>query len=555
MSTPAEPVSPDTPVAAETAPPKKPGILRSSLIFSALTLVSRVLGLARDLVITARLGASLTPAADAYNTMLAFPNLFRRIFAEGAFAAAFVPAYSRTLSAEGKEAADKLAADALATLAAMTIALTVVVQLAMTPLMYVINPGFADDPVKFKLAVTLTQISMPYLPCMAIGALLAGVLNARGRFIVSGGFPIVLNVVMLIAVWPQEDPIQGAYAASWAVLISGVLQAGLLFWGARKAGARIGAVAPRLSPQIKALIGLAIPGTIAASATQINIFISSMLASFVDGARSWLAVADRLYQLPLGLIGVAIGVALLPRLSAAVQLGDEEDASVATDQAIVFALALTLPAAAALVAMPFYLIDGMFTRGQFTVDDARFTAQALFHYGWGVPAFVLVRVLSPAFFARQDTRTPMKFALASVVVNIIFGIALFQIVGFQGIAAATSIAAWLNVGLMVFTLRKRGQYALSKKALGRLLRVLGASAALGIVLFMADQQRAWLESPLTGINLGGLGPKEIAILSLCAVGGGLLYPFLVIAFGGLTLREIKAALRRPANAQTMSSEV
>ena len=536
-------------------PARKPGILRSSLIFAGLTLISRILGLARDLVITARLGASLTPAADAYNTMLAFPNLFRRIFAEGAFAAAFVPAYSRTLKAEGKEAADRLASDAMATLAAMTIALTVVCQLAMPWLMLVINPGFADDPVKFNLAVTLTQISMPYLPCMAIGALLAGVLNARGRFIVSGAFPIVLNIVMLAAVWPQKDPIQGAYAASWAVLVSGVLQAGLLYWGARRTGARIGAVKPSLSPQIKALIMLAIPGTIAASATQINIFISSMLASFVDGARSWLAVADRLYQLPLGLIGVAIGVALLPRLSSAVQEGDQDDASVATDQAVVFAMALTLPAAAALMAMPFYLIDGMFTRGQFTVDDARFTAQALFHYGWGVPAFVLVRVLSPAFFARQDTRTPMKYALASVVVNIVAGVALFQVVGFQGIAAATSIAAWLNVVLMVATLARREHYAISKKAWGRLLRVLGASAALGVLLYMADQQRAWIEAPLQGVSLAGLGPKEIAIVGLSAIGGGLVYPFLAIAFGGITLREIKAALRRPAKAQTMSSEV
>jgi len=540
---------------ADAPPPKRQGILRSSLIFAALTFVSRILGLARDLVITARLGASLTPAADAYNTMLAFPNLFRRIFAEGAFAAAFVPAYARTLKGEGQEAADKLASDAMATLAAMTVALSVVCMLAMPWLMMAINPGFIDDPVKYKLAVTLTQISMPYLPCMAIGALLSGVLNARGRFIVSGGFPIVLNIVMLIAVWPQHDPIQGAYAASWAVLVSGVLQAGLLFWGARKAGARIGVVWPGLSPQIKTLIALAIPGTIAASATQINIFISSMLASFVDGARSWLAVADRLYQLPLGLIGVAIGVALLPRLSSAVQEGDHDDASVATDQAVIFAMALTLPAAAALVAMPFYLIDGMFTRGQFTVHDARFTAQALFHYGWGVPAFVLVRVLSPAFFARQDTKTPMKFALASVVVNIVAGIGLFQVVGFQGIAAATSIAAWLNVILMVFTLHRREAYSISRKAWGRLVRVLAASAALGGLLYMADRQRAFIEAPLQGLNFAGLGPKEIAILALCGFGGAVLYPFLAIAFGGVTLREIKAALRRPAKAQTMTSEV
>lgn len=547
VSTPPDQASPAAQIAVEKGPgtpPKRPGILRSSLIFSGLTLISRFMGLARDLVITARLGASLTPAADAYNTMLAFPNLFRRIFAEGAFAAAFVPAYARTLESEGKEAADRLASDALATLAAATIGLTIIFQLAMPWLMLGINPGYADDPVKFKLAVTLTQISMPYLPCMAIGALLSGVLNARGRFIVSGGFPILLNVVMLIAVWPQEDPIVGAEAASVAVLVAGVLQAGLLWWAARRAGANIVLRWPRLTPQIKLLIGLAVPGAISASATQINIFISSMLASLVDGARSWLAVADRLYQLPLGLVGVAIGVALLPKLSASIQVGDHDDAQAATDQALIFALALTLPAAAALVSMPFFLIDGLFTRGQFTVDDARFTAQALFHYGWGVPAFVLIRVLSPAFFARQDTKSPMRFALASVALNIVGGVGLFYLVGFQGIAAATACAAWLNVGLMVFTLAKRKHYTPSANAWSRIIRVLLASAVMGAGLAAASHWRPALEGLLNGFSMAGFGPKEITILTVCLL-GALAYPFLVLAFGGLTIAEIKGALKRP----------
>jgi len=446
---------------------KAGGLLRSSAIFSGLTLISRFMGLARDLVITARLGASATVAADAYNTALAFPNLFRRIFAEGAFAAAFVPAYSRTLTGEGAETADKLASDALATLAAATLILTVAAQLAMPWLMYVINPGYAADPAKFKLAVVLTQISMPYLPCMAITALLSGVLNARDRFILSGGAPILLNLGMLIAVLPQHDSIRAAYAASWGIVGAGVAQAALLWWGARKSKANIVLRLPRLTPEIRALIGLAIPGAIAASATQINIFVSGVLASQVAGARSWLAVADRLYQLPLGLVGVAIGVALLPRLSQALQAGDHDDAQTATDQAIVYALALTLPAAAALTAMPFFLIDALFTRGEFNTIDAHATAAALFHYGWGVPAFVLTRVLSPVFFARQDTKGPMRFALISVAVNIVLGILLFRVIGFQGIAAATAVASWINVVQMVMALSRKGDYRPSKAAWGR----------------------------------------------------------------------------------------
>lgn len=530
----------------EASPPpaaRKPSLLRSSLIFSSLTLVSRFMGLARDLVITAKLGASTTIAADTFQTALAFPNLFRRIFAEGAFTAAFVPAYSRTLDAEGKDAADKLATDALATLAAATLVLTVVAQLAMPWLMYAINPGYADHPEKFRLAVILTQICMPYLPCMAIVALLSGVLNARDRFILSGAAPTVLNAAMLVAVLTQTEAVAAAKAASWGVVAAGILQAAWLWWGVRRVGARVGVVWPKLTPDIKALIALALPGAFAASATQINIFISGNLASFMDGARSWLSVADRFYQLPLGLVGVAIGVALLPRLSQAISRKDEADAQVATDQAVVFALALTLPAAAAMVAMPFYLIDGLFTREQFTAYDAGQTALALFYYGLGTPAFVLNRILSPVFFARSDTKKPMQFALISVGVNVVLGIALFFLIGFQGIAAATAIASWINVGQMVWTLHKRGDYRPTAKAWGKMARILLASALMGGLLAAAAHFRRALEAPLAGFSFHGLGAKEITVLLIVAIGAAI-YPALLFATGGLTPAEMKAALRR-----------
>ncbi|MGZ8364049.1 MAG: murein biosynthesis integral membrane protein MurJ, partial [Caulobacteraceae bacterium] len=449
--------------------PRRLGVIRSSVIFAALTLVSRFMGLARDLVLTARLGASMTIAADAYYTALAFPNLFRRIFAEGAFAAAFVPTYSRTLAQDGPDRADKLAADALATLAAITVGLCVLFQLAMPWLMYVINPGYVHDPEKFKLAVILTQITMPYLPCMAIAALFSGVLNARGRFIISGAYPTVLNAVMLVIVWPIHDPVRAAYAASIGVAIAGVGQAGLVWWGAWKTGARIGLARITLKPEIKALMKLAVPAAIANSATQINLFVSGIMASQIDGARVWMNVADRLYQLPMSLVGVAIGVALLPRLAQAIGAKDHGDAQAAMDQAMVFALALSLPAAAALMAMPVYLIDGLFTRGAFTYADAHQTGLMLFHYGWGVPAFVLQRILQPAFFARSDTRTPMRFSLISVGVNIALGLLLFYFIGVQGIAMATSIAAWVTVLQMGVSLHRRGDYRASRTAWSKML--------------------------------------------------------------------------------------
>ncbi len=521
----------------------KGGLIRSSMVFSSLTLVSRFMGLARDLFITARLGASATPAADAFNTAQSFPNLFRRIFAEGAFTAAFVPAYSKVLAKEGQEAADKLATDALATLAAATLVLTVVFQLAMPWLMFVINPGFADQPDKFKLAVILTQISMPYLPCMAIVALLSGVLNAGGRFALSAAAPTLLNAGILIAVIPPNSAIDSAYAATWGVFGAGIAQACLLWWGVWRVGAKIRPTLPRLTPEIRALIATAIPGAIAASVTQINIFISGIIASQVNGARTWLAVADRFYQLPLGLVGVAIGVALLPTLSRAISLDDKVEAQRTTDQAIVFAMALTLPAAAALLAVPHYLIDGLFQRGEFTAFDAQETAKALFHYGWGTPAFVLARVLSPVFFARADTKAPMRFAIISMVVNIVLGIALFQIIGFEGIAAATAFASWLNVGQMVWALRKRGDWTPSPVAAGKLVRILLASTAMGLSLFAAQFYRAELEALVGAFRLPGLGPKEIVVLLLCLAGAAI-YPPLLLASGGVTLAEVKAALRR-----------
>lgn len=424
-----------TETARAAEPTAKPaGLIRSSAIYSALTLVSRFMGLARDLVIAAKLGASQTIAADAYYTALTFPNLFRRMFAEGAFAAAFVPDYAKRLEAEGKEAADRYAGDALTTVAAFTIALTVVCQLAMPWLMMAYSYGFLATPEKFKLAVVLTQITMPYLPCMVVAALFAGVLTARGRFIVYGFYPTILNVVMLAAVIPQSDPTRAAWAASWGVIIAGVSQAALCWWGAHRLGARIRPGALRLTPEIKALVRRMVPGIIASSATQLNIFISAMLASQVQGMRAWINYADRFYQLPLSLVGVAIGVALLPRLATAIGRKDHDDAQAAMDQSVVFGLALSLPAAAALVAMPGYLIDGFFARGAFTHADAAASAKLLYWYGWGVPAFVLIRILQPAFFARGDTRTPMVYSLVSIAVNIALGVGLFFTIGFQGIA-------------------------------------------------------------------------------------------------------------------------
>jgi putative peptidoglycan lipid II flippase len=529
------------PPAIDLPAPRKVGLIRSSMIFSALTLVSRFMGLARDLVITAKLGASQTIAADAYYTALAFPNLFRRIFAEGAFAAAFVPTYSRKLEGEGAAEADRFASDALATVAAVTIALTFVIMLAMPWVMLVYSPGFEGE--KFRLAVLLTQVTMPYLPCMVVAALFSGVLTARGRFIIYGLYPTLLNLVMLAVVLPQHDPVEAAKWASVGVIIAGVSQAALCWWGARMSGARIRLTRPKLTPEMKALIKLALPAAFANSAVQINLFVSAILASQVPGMRAWLNVAERFYQLPLSLVGTAIGVALLPRLAQSFQRGDHADAQAATDQGIVFSLALCLPAAAALVAMPIYLVDGLFARGQFTHHDAAASGLILLQYGWGLPAFVLVKILQPAFFARQDTATPMRYSLISVGVNIVLGVTLFYTVGFQGIAIATSVATWITVLQMALRLRHDGAYSPSARAWSKMGRVAAASLGMGAFLAACAHFRAEIEAPLAGVRFLGLGAKEICVLAVCAVGGAV-YPVLLFAFGGVTPTEVRAAFRR-----------
>ena len=520
---------------------KSSGLIRSSMVYSAFTLISRFFGFFRDLAITYYLGASTSFAADAYNMGFSFPNLFRRIFGEGAFASAFVPAYSKALTTDGEEVADVLAADAMAVLAAGALGVTLVAELTMPWLMYAIAPGFHGE--KHDLAVRLTQIMMPYLPCMAIYAHLSGVLNGRNRFILSAAAPILLNLWTLIAVWPAKTTLEAAYYASVGVVIAGISQAALLWWGVRRSGANVNFRWPRLTPEIRKLILLAVPGSIAASATQVNIFVSSMMVSQVNGARSWLAVCDRLYMLPQGLVGVAVGVALLPQLSRAVHARDREASQGAIDEAIVFSMALTLPAAAALLAMPFFLIDALYTRGAFTAFDAHATADALRQYAWGVPAFVLAQLFSRVFFASQDTKTPMRYALISVAVNVVAGVSLFYLIGVPGIAAATSLAAWVNVLMMVTTLGKRGLYTPGSAAASRLLRILAATVALGVIAGAASLNRSLLQGLLGGVHVGPFHQKEIAVLLACLIIMAL-YPVLLFASGGLTLAQARAALRR-----------
>jgi putative peptidoglycan lipid II flippase len=360
--------------------------------------------------------------------------------------------------------------------------------------------------------------------------------------------PILLNLWTLATVLPARSPHEAAIWGAWGIVAAGISQAALLWWGVRKSGAKVDIRLPRMTPEIRQLIGLAVPGAIAASATQISVFVSGILVSQVNGGRTWLFFCERLYQLPQGLIGVAIGVALLPKLSRSIHAGDETGARGAMDEAVVFSMALALPCAVALVTIPFFIIDGLFTRGAFHTFDAHQTANALFFYGWGVPAFVAAQLFNRAFFARQDTKTPMRLGLISVVVNVVVGISLFHFIGVPGVAAATTVAWWTNVVMMAVTLGRRAHYRPHPKTVARMVRILAANLALAGLLLAAGHWRGAIQGAFGHLHVSKIGPKEFAVALVAVLGAGV-YPFLLFAAGGLTLTEIKSALRRGQKAE------
>lgn len=528
-------------------------LARNTLVQTSFTLLSRVLGYARDRAISNIIGAN--PIGDAFATAQMFPNLFRRIFAEGAFSQAFVPVFARTQKEQGEDVAAGVASQSLSVLLLATVILTIAAQIAMPWLMLLIHGGYANQPRYFSYAVLLTQITMPYLVGMSAAALFSGVLNTAGRFALSAAAPVFLNLCILAAVIPAPDPETAALWGAIAIAVAGVVQAVLLFWGCRRLGVRIAFRAPRLTPDVKKIVVLMGPAVFAGSATQINVFVSQALASFEVGAKSWLYAADRLYQLPLGLIGVAIGVALLPRLSRAVASGDSDDEGKALNEAVALSMAFTLPAAAAFLVAPYVLMHGFWTGGQFTDADARATAAALFHYGWGVPAFVLTRILAPPFFARQDTRRPMMFAMASVFANIALGVAFFfglraaGAPGYVGLAIGTSAAAWVNVILLAGALLREKTWRPDAAMISRMTRIGVATGIMAAVVWATIPFYPAINAEFGRLPVVGVAGKELATL-IISLAGFMVFVLAAFALRAVTLGEIRSALRRERGAST-----
>ena len=524
-------------------------LARNTLVQATLTLGSRVLGFARDMALAARFGQG--PMMDAFTTALMLPNMFRRLFAEGAFAQAFVPVYGGVRAREGDEAAAVTASEAMSFMLAVVAAFCIVLQVLMPWIMPWLLSAYRGQPQIMQVAVTATQLAMPYLACMTVASLLSGVLNTGGRFALSAGVPVFLNLCTLAPLLAaQVIPASQPKVLLWvtaAVTVSGLIQAGLLWWGVQRLGITLRLSWPRLTPNVKRALALAVPGAMAGGAMQVNSLVSQILAGSDEGAKSVLYNADRLYQLPLGLIGVAIGLALVPRLTRAFIADDHEGGRKTLDDGITLAMAFTLPAAVALFVIPFFIIDATVTRGAFTSADAARTADVLRQFAWGVPAFVLAKVLTPPFFAREDTRRPMIYAVAAVVFTIVVGAGLFfwlsrmGIDGVLGLAVATSLSAWINVTLLAGTLMREDAWRPSPAFLSRLSRVLAASAVMAALLVVAGMGYGTLSRVLLA--------KEIAVLIVCGA-GGLVYAACIVLFRAVSVSELKATLKREPGAAT-----
>ncbi|MCF8495835.1 MAG: murein biosynthesis integral membrane protein MurJ [Alphaproteobacteria bacterium] len=510
-------------------------LLKAMATVGGLTAVSRVAGFIRDIMTAAILGAG--PIADAFFVALKLPNFFRRITAEGAFSVSFVPLYSEAMEKEGRESADSFAGNAMVMMFWGLLAFTIVIMIAMPVVIMLIAPGFSDDPERYNLAVSLSRITFPYLLMMSVAALLGGVLNAHGRFVPFAAAPILFNLALigvLLVAWKFHT---AAHALAWGVLIAGILQFGLLYLYIRREKITLPLLRPRLDIRTKKLFRLMGPGVMGAGVMQINLFADMIIGSFLPvGSISYLYYADRLNQLPLSTVGIAVGTALLPMLSRAVGSGNEAEARSLFNRALEVTLFLGLPAALALLILANPIISVLFERGAFDAQDAHATARVLQGYAIGLPAYIAVKVYSTAFWSRQDTMTPVKISIAVTLANIGLALILVQFMGVAGIALATGIVGWLQIALLARLLRGSPSTGFDERFRFALPRIILSTAIMGAALYGANiALDGWR-------GMGSFG--EIAALSVLVAGGLALYAGAIFATGTLKASELKAYLTK-----------
>lgn len=502
-----------------------------------LTMVSRVLGFVREMVMARILGANIY--ADAFLVAFRLPNTFRRFFGEGAFSAGFVPLFSQRYHGEGGlDEARKFSEEVLAVFLPVLLAFTIIGQIAMPAMVWLLASGFAGDPEKFELTNWLSRLTFPYLMLISLVSLYSGVLNSMHKFAAAAFAPALLNLAMLVALLlvPQGG-VASAEALSVAVVVGGVVQLALVWWAARQAGISLRLRRPRITPGVRQFFRVVIPATFAAGVYQVSILIDTQFISYLaEGSMAHLNYADRLNQLPLGIIGTALGTAILPSISKFVDQGNAEEAQKIQNQAIELGMLLTLPAAIAFAAAGVPLVTALFRGGEFTPQDAIITGNTLAIIALGLPAYVLVKVLTPGFFAREDTKTPLRIAMWVLGANIALNFALVPSMGLYGLALALALTAWLNCAMLYLTLRKRGHFSISGHVASRVGRQLVAGAAMGATLYAVNL--------LLGPLFNGSTIERMGALTVLVGSGGVVYFGLGWIIGAIDREDVLLLLRR-----------
>ena len=511
---------------------------RAIATVGGFTLLSRIVGFVRDIVFSAFLGSGAV--ADAFFVAFKLPNFFRRLFAEGAFSAAFVPLFARELHDGGRAEALAFARQAQAALLLVLVPFTVLLILAMPGVMAVLAPGMRDDAPTFAMAVEFGRIAFPYLLFISLASLYGGVLNSIDRFAHVAATPVLLNLALIGAVLGLTPLLPNSgYAASIGVAIAGILQWLWLLVACARDGVGMKLVRPRWTARVARLVKLATPVAIGGGVQQISVMLDVVWASLLPvGTISALYYADRIAQLPLGVVGIAIGTALLPLLARELRAGQTASAMANQNRAIEYGLLFSLPAALALWQLAEPIIRILFEHGRFTADDTLRTSSALAAFAVGLPAFVVVKALTPGFFAREDTRTPLYIAIGAITANIALNIAFLYGTNLAqvGIALASSLSGWLNATLLAAVLLRRGQWAPDARLGSRALRVALATSGMGVALWGA---LAVLGPSLASGNLLGIA----ALLGVCAL-GAVVYGALGALLGIVRPSELRYVLRR-----------
>ncbi len=501
-------------------------LLKSSAVIASLTMISRLLGFVRDMLIAHSIGASWL--SDAFFVAFKLPNFFRRLFAEGAFNAAFIPQFSRILAADGQAKALHFAGHIFSFLLLALLVLNAVFLIFMPWILQLFAPGFTQDASKYALTTELARICFPYILCISLVSLLGGILNAFNRFAAVAAAPILLNLSLISAITllPASTP---AHALSWGVFLAGALQLAWLLYHAWHGKILPNLRAPRLTPATRRFFKLLAPAALGAGVAQVNLLIDIILASLFPEGVSYLYYADRLNQLPIGVIGVAVGTALLPMLSKHYKLANHEAAHASLNRAIEMVLLFALPSMVAFFILPELLIQVLYQHGEFNTADTTATYQALMAYAAGLPAFLLIKVLAPGFYANEDTKTPFKIALLCVAMNLVLNLLLMQFFAHVGLAMATAASGWLNAGLMAMILYRRELLKPDLLLTKRLPRFALAAIIMGAALY--------------GLQ-ATIQIHETFSLALNVIGGGLVFVASILLTKAVSMGDIKSYLRK-----------